>query len=402
MSILVINAGSTSLKFGLFDAEARESLVSGSIDWADGNRQGARFLLRRGSREERSVVAVADDSAAATCAVRALTAEGDITVVGHRVVHGGTEFRNSTLIDDNVEATIAGLATLAPLHNPPALAAIRAVKSALPRVPQVAVFDTAFFARLPARAYMYAQPYEWYEKFGVRRIGFHGISNSYCVGRAVELLGRDPSKLRLVVCHLGGGCSATAVLGGEPVTTTMGFTPLDGLMMGTRSGSMDPGMLIHLLLHRGLTVNELDDALTHRSGLFGVSGVSSDLAQIESAASQGHQRAQLAFEMFADRVRSAIGALAVTMGGLDALVFTDRIGENSPAMRAAVCDGLECLRVQLDLERNATCRPDGDIAADASAVRILVIHTREELMIAREACRVLRAQPQPLSGVITG
>ncbi|MGO9244704.1 MAG: acetate/propionate family kinase, partial [Verrucomicrobiia bacterium] len=384
------------MKFGLFDAEARESLVSGSIDWADGNRQGARFLLRRGSREERSVVAVADDSAAATCAVRALTAEGDITVVGHRVVHGGTEFRNSTLIDDNVEATIAGLATLAPLHNPPALAAIRAVKSALPRVPQVAVFDTAFFARLPARAYMYAQPYEWYEKFGVRRIGFHGISNSYCVGRAVELLGRDPSKLRLVVCHLGGGCSATAVLGGEPVTTTMGFTPLDGLMMGTRSGSMDPGMLIHLLLHRGLTVNELDDALTHRSGLFGVSGVSSDLAQIEAAASQGHPRAQLAFEMFADRIRSAIGALAVTMCGLDALVFTDRIGENSPAMRAAICDGLECLQVQLDSQRNANCRPDSDIAADTSAARILVIHTREELMIAREACRVLRAQPQPL------
>jgi acetate kinase len=243
MSILVINAGSTSLKFGLFDAEARESLVSGSIDWADGNRQRARFLLRRGSREERSVVAVADDSAAATSAVRALAAEGEITVVGHRVVHGGTEFRNSASIDDKVEATIAGLAALAPLHNPPALAAIRAVESVVPRVPQVAVFDTAFFARLPARVYLYAQPYEWYEKFGVRRIGFHGISNSYCAGRAVELLGRDPSNLRLVICHLGGGCSATAVRGGEPVTTTMGFTPLDGLMMGTRSGSLDPGML---------------------------------------------------------------------------------------------------------------------------------------------------------------
>ena len=403
MSILVINAGSTSLKFGLFDAEARESLVSGSIDWADGNRQGARFLLRRGSHEERSMVAVADDSAAAACAVRALTAEGDIiTAVGHRVVHGGTEFRNSTLIDDKVEATISGLATLAPLHNPPALAAIRAVRGVLPRVPQVAVFDTAFFARLPARTYMYAQPYEWYEKFGVRRSGFHGISNSYCAGRAVELLGRDPSKLRLVTCHLGGGCSATAVRGGEPVTTTMGFTPLDGLMMGTRSGSVDPGMLIYLLRHCGLTVDDLDDALTHRSGLFGVSGVSSDLAQIEAAASQGNQRAQLAFEIFADRVRSAIGALAVTMGGLDALVFTDRIGENSPAMRAAVCDGLECLQVRLDSQRNATCRPDSDIATDASAARILVIHTREELMIAREARRVLRAQPQPPKGVITG
>jgi acetate kinase len=392
MSILVINAGSTSLKFGLFDTDACESLVSGSIDWADGNRQRARFLLRRGSHEERSVVAVADDSAAAACAVRALTAEGDIiTAVGHRVVHGGTEFRNSTLIDDKVEAMIAGLAALAPLHNPPALAAIRAVRSLLPRVPQVAVFDTAFFARLPARAYMYGQPYEWYEKFGVRRIGFHGISNSYCAGRAAELLGRDASTLRLITCHLGGGCSATAVRGGEPLTTTMGFTPLDGLMMGTRSGSVDPGLLIHLLRHCGLTVDDLDDGLTYRSGLFGVSGVSSDLAKIEAAASQGNQRAQLAFDMFADRVRSAIGALAVTMGGLDGLVFTDRIGENSPAMRAAICDGLECLNVRLDSQRNTACRPDSDIAADASAARVLVIHTREELMIAREVSRVLRA-----------
>ncbi len=384
VSIMVINAGSTSLKFGLFDADARESLASGSIDWADGNRQRARFLLRRGSCEERSEVAVADDSAAATCAVRALTAEGGVTVVGHRVVHGGTEFRNSTLIDNQVEATIAGLAALGPLHNPPALAAIRAVRCVLPRVPQVAVFDTAFFARLPARAYLYANPYEWYEKFGVRRIGFHGISLSYCAGHAMELLGRDPSESRLVICHLGGGCSATAVRGGEPVTTTMGFTPLDGLMMGTRSGSVDPGVLIHLLRHRGLTVNDLDDALTHRSGLLGVSGVSSDLAQIEAAARQGHQRAQLAFEMFADRVRSAIGGLAVTMGGVDALVFTDRVGENSPALRAAACDGLECLGVRLDHQRNTSGRPDADIATNDSPVRILVIHTQEELMIARE------------------
>jgi acetate kinase len=392
MSILVINAGSTSLKFGLFDAEARETLVSGSIDWADGNRERARFLLRRGSHEERSVVAVIDDSTAVACAVRALTAEGDIiTAVGHRVVHGGTEFRNSTLIGDKVEAMIARLAPLALLHNPPALAAIQAVRSVLPRAPQVAVFDTAFFARLPARAYLYAHPYEWYEKFGVRRIGFHGISNAYCAGRAVELLDQDLATLRLITCHLGGGCSVTAVRGGEPVATTMGFTPLDGLMMGTRSGSVDPGLLIHLLRHCGLTVDDLQDGLTHRSGLLGVSGVSSDLAQIEVAASKGNPRAQLAFDMFADRVRSAIGALAVTMGGLDALVFTDRIGENSPAMRAAICDGLECLNVRLDPERNASCRPDGDLAADASVARILVIHTREELMIARETCRVLRA-----------
>jgi acetate kinase len=391
MSILVINAGSTSLKFGLFDGEARETLASGTIDWADGNRQRAQFLLRRGSHEKRSVVAVPDDHAAATCAVQVLAAEGDITVVGHRVVNGGSEIRDSVLIDDKLKGTIARLATLAPLHNPPALAAIEAIETVLPRAPQVAVFDTAFFARLPARAYMYAVPYEWYEKRGVRRIGFHGISNSYCASRAAELLGRNPDELRLVTCHLGGGCSATAVRGGVPVATTMGLTPLEGLMMGTRSGSVDPGALIHLLRHGGLTVDDVDDALTHRSGLLGISGVSSDLAQIEAAAGNGNQRAQLAFEMFADRVRSVIGAQAVTMGGLDALVFTDRIGENSPALRAAACDGLECLGVRLDPQRNAACRPDTDIATADSAARILVIHTREELMIAREARRVLAA-----------
>jgi acetate kinase len=389
MSILVINAGSTSLKFGLFDGEARETLASGTIDWADGNRQRAQFLLRRGSHEKRSVVAVPDDHAAATCAVQVLAAEGDITVVGHRVVNGGSEIRDSVLIDDKLKGTIARLATLAPLHNPPALAAIEAIETVLPRAPQVAVFDTAFFARLPARAYMYAVPYEWYEKRGVRRIGFHGISN--CASRAAELLGRNPDELRLVTCHLGGGCSATAVRGGVPVATTMGLTPLEGLMMGTRSGSVDPGALIHLLRHGGLTVDDVDDALTHRSGLLGISGVSSDLAQIEAAAGNGNQRAQLAFEMFADRVRSVIGAQAVTMGGLDALVFTDRIGENSPALRAAACDGLECLGVRLDPQRNAACRPDTDIATADSAARILVIHTREELMIAREARRVLAA-----------
>ena len=385
MSILVINAGSTSLKFGLFDADARERLVWGTIDWAGGNRQQASFLLhRKGAAETRSVVAVTDDHSAAMCAIRALMAEGNITVVGHRVVHGGTEFRSAAQIDDKVKATIARLSELAPLHNPPALKAIEVSESMLPRVPQVAVFDTAFFSCLTAPAYMYAGPYEWYEKWGLRRIGFHGISNSYCASRAVELLGRNPSGLRLVTCHLGGGCSATAVRGGEPVATTMGYTPLDGLMMGTRSGSLDPGILIHLLRHHGVAVNDLDDAMNYRSGLLGISGVSSDLAQIEQAAGKGNERARLAFEMFAHRVRSTIGALTVTMGGMDALVFTDRIGENSPALRAAACDGLECLGVQLDHLRNTSCRPDADIATNDSRVRIFVIHTQEELMIARE------------------
>jgi acetate kinase len=332
---------------------------------------------------------VSGDQSATTRAIQALVTEHNIQAVGHRVVHGGTGFQSATRVDDDVKATIARLAKLAPLHNPPALEAIEAAQAALPGVPQVAVFDTAFFARLPPRAYIFALPYEWYENWGIRRFGFHGISNTYCAGRAPELLGRSASEFRLVTCHLGGGCSATAVRGGNAVATTMGFTPLAGLMMGTRSGSVDPGILIHLQRQCGLTVDDLDDALNHRSGLLGVSGISPDIAAVEAAAGQGNERARLAFHVFADTVRSAIGALAVTLGGVDALVFTDRVGEGSPALRAAACEGLECVGLRLDAQRNATCRPDADVATPDSPGRILVIHTLEELMIARETRRVL-------------
>ncbi len=389
MSILVINAGSTSLKFGLFDAKARETLATGSLDWADGDRDHARLTLRpRDGEEARSVVAVPDDRAAAVCALEWAARWGKVERIGHRVVHGGSEFGSSVRVDERVKAAIERLVEVAPLHNPPALAAIRAAEAVLPRVPQVAVFDTAFFARLPPRAFLYALPYEWYAQWGVRRIGFHGISNAYCARRAAELLGGNAAERRLVTCHLGGGCSATAVRGGEAVATTMGFSPLEGLLMGSRCGSVDPGLLIHLQRRCGLTLEEIDHALNHRSGLLGISGVSSDLARIEQAAGQGHERARLAFEVLADRVRSAIGGLAVTMGGLDALIFTDRMGEGSPALRAAVCDGLQCLGVRLAPQANLACRPDADIAAADAPARVLVIHTREELMIARETARV--------------
>jgi acetate kinase len=231
-------------------------------------------------------------------------------------------------------------------------------------------------------------PYEWYEKWGVRRFGFHGISNAYCAGRAAEMLGRGLSELRIVTCHLGGGCSVTAVRGGAPVVTTMGMTPLGGIMMGTRSGSIDPGILIHLQRRCGLTIEDIDEALNYHSGLLGLSGVSPDMASIEAAAGKGSIRARTAFEIFADSVRSAIGASVVSMGGIDALVFTDRIGEGSAALRNAICEGLECVGLRLDAERNAACRPDADVAVPDSSAKVLVIHTREELMIAREARRV--------------
>jgi acetate kinase len=403
MSILVFNAGSSSLKFGLFDAEARRSLASGGIDWADGDRRNAKLVLHaEPDRALRATVSAPDDQTAARLAMDWLAKAhagrpeppAAIEAVGHRVVHGGVEFTGSMPIDERVKAGIARLAELAPLHNPPALEAIQAAEAALPNALHVAVFDTAFYACLPPKAYVYPLPYQWCADWGVRRFGFHGISHQYCTRRAAELLGRDLSELRVVSCHLGGGCSATAVRGGLPVATTMGFSTLEGLMMGTRSGSVDPGILLHLQRSRGLTLDQLEDALHHRSGLLGLSGVSPDLAQIEEAIGQGNPQAKLAFEVFADRVRSAVGSLAVTMGGLDALVFTDRIGEGSAALRAAVCDGLECLGLRLDPARNAACPADADLASAESPARILVIHTREELMIAREARRVARAGTQ--------
>jgi acetate kinase len=313
----------------------------------------------------------------------------NLIAVGHRVVHGGAVFHDSVRIDAKVKQTLAELSALAPLHNPPALAAIEAAERALPHVPQVAVFDTAFFAKLPPSAFVYPLPYEWYTDWGVRRFGFHGISHAYCASRAAEMLGRDLASLRLIICHLGNGCSASAVRGGAPVATSMGFTPLDGLMMGTRCGSVDPSILVHALRNKGVSADALDHALNHASGLLGVSGVSSDLREVEKAADAGNERARLALTIFADRVRQTIGAYAATMGGVDALVFTAGIGEHSARIRAAACDGLSCLGLHIDAGRNGSCRADADIATVDSPGRILVLHTREEWLIARETVRIL-------------
>ena len=392
MTILALNAGSTSLKFGLFDA-AREPLLAGAIDWSGGRRREAGLTLRpRHGPPQVSVVDAGDDATATALALQwaAAARHGEaIAAVGHRVVHGGTEFSRSVRVDAAVKAAIGRWGALAPLHNPPALRVIEAAETALPGVPQVAVFDTAFFAALPLSAVVYPVPFEWYEKWGIRRFGFHGLSHAYCAGRAPEFLGRDAARLRLVICHLGGGCSAAAVCEGRPVASTMGFSPLEGLMMGTRCGSIDPGLLLHVQRQFGFTPAEMDQALNHASGLLGISGVSADLAAIEAAAASGNARARLAFDMFADRVRSAVGSLAAAMGGIDVLVFTDRVGEHSPALRAAVGHGLEFMGLHLDDPANRQARADIDIATADSAVRILVLHTREELLIAREAQQVV-------------
>jgi acetate kinase len=398
MSTLAINAGSSSLKFGLFDDHDGASLVTGDMDWSDGNQEQAQLTVRpRQGTTVRSRLPLPDSSTAAARVIQmALGSEPSgpdhapaITAVGHRIVHGGAEFRDSVLIDEKVKAAIGRLCELVPLHNPPALKAIQAVEDALPGKPQVAVFDTAFYANLPPKAYLYPVPYDWYEHWGIRRFGFHGISHAYCAHRVAEMMGRDLSQLRLISCHLGGGCSVTAVRAGAAVATTGGFSPMDGLMMGTRCGSIDPGILIHLQRQQGLNHKELDRALNHCSGLLGVSGVSANFGQIEVAAAHGNRRARLAFEMFAEQVRSAIGALAATLGGVDALSFTDRTGEGSPSLRAAVCEGLDFMGIRLDRTRNSDAHPDTDIATADSPVRVMVIHTEEELMVARETRRVL-------------
>jgi acetate kinase len=311
-----------------------------------------------------------------------LHAEG-IDAVGHRVVHGGRAFRETTRITPEVKQTIVQMATFAPEHNRLEVDGIEHMERLLgPDVPQVAVFDTAFHATMPEEAFVYPGPYAWVEQ-GVRRYGFHGISHQYVSRRAAELIGRELRELRIVTCHLGGGCSLAAVRGGRSVDTTMGFTPLEGLMMGTRSGSVDPGVLIHMARHCGYGAAELDRILNKESGLLGVSGVSADLREVEAAMRAGNARARLAFDIFVHRLCAGIGAMAASLGGVDALVFTAGIGENSAEVRKAACARLGWLGVEMDDARNGA-EGDRDIASAAARVRVLVVKTQEEKEIARE------------------
>jgi acetate kinase len=372
-SILVLNAGSSSLKLALFDWDTEAQSGEQTLDWSHdvdadvrGHAAAVQHLL-------------------STLDLRAVRA------VGHRVVHGGALYRQAVRIDSGVEQGIADLAELAPLHNPAALEAIRAARAALPAIPQVAAFDTAFHATMPPEAYLYGVPYAWYEQWAVRRYGFHGLSHDYCAGRAAALLNRPLESLRLITCHLGNGCSLAAVAGGRSIATTMGFTPLEGVLMGSRSGSVDPGLLLYLITSGRFDAAGLDDALNHESGLKGVSGVSSDMREILKARAAGHARATLAFDLYTARIREAIGALTADLGGLDALVFTAGVGEHAAEVREAVAGRLGWLGVALDSAANAGAEPDVDIALPGSAVRALVIHTREDLVVARETRRVLEA-----------
>jgi len=426
VSILVVNAGSSSVKFGLFDFATLNPLARALLDWAGsshhatltitpsaGAAEGTPGAERSNASDARNPgtssgstlathrcdLEAPDYRSAVTKALGMLSGSEcgldgarPIRVVGHRLIHGGEEIREPVRIDAAMKKAILRFAHLAPLHIPAGLEAIEATEAALPGVPQIGLFDTAFFADIPPYAYLYPVPYEWYTEWGVRRFGFHGTSHAYCTDRATEMLGRGPAGVRLVICHLGQGSSATAVRNGVAVTNTMGFTPLEGFMMGTRSGTVDPGILIYVQREKGLTVDQLDEILHHKSGLLGISGLSSDFRRVELAAEEGHQRARLAMDIYAYRVRTMIGALVVTLGGMDALVFTGGIGENSSRLRAEVCRGLECVGVHLDDRRNADQKPDADLATPDSPARVLLIHTREDLMIAREARRMAEAE----------
>src|SRR6266513_2601184 len=387
MKILVCNAGSSSLKFSLFEAEEELLLAEGGVDWS---RKPTRLVFRRAGEEELreelklekhadAIVRILDDLQAGASA--ALDSLEDLRAVGHRVVHGGERYTSAVRITPEVKQAIEELAELAPLHNPPALDGITAVELVLPDVPQVAAFDTAFHSTLSEAARTYPVPQKWTREWGMRRYGFHGLSHSYCASRAAEMI--DRRDLRIVIAHLGNGASVSAVCNDICVDTSMGFTPLEGLMMGTRSGTVDPGMLVYLLRHKGLDVNELDQALNYQSGLLGLSGVSSDMRQVLSELPHNPD-AGLAVEVYVHRIRQTVGAMAATLGGIDALVLTAGVGEHAPEIRERVCEKLNYLGLELDRTANQTCKPDADIAMPASVARILVIATREDLTILRE------------------
>ncbi|MFH1463263.1 MAG: acetate kinase [Pseudomonadota bacterium] len=379
MKVLVLNAGSSSLKFELYAMPAESVLASGLV--------------------ERIGEVVPDHAAALTLVLDALcdgegaplTSLSEIGAVGHRVVHGGEDFASTVLITPEVIAALTANIPLAPLHNPPNLLGIQVAREALPGVPQVAVFDTAFHQTLPPRAFLYALPRALYAEHRIRRYGFHGTSHRYVAGRAAALLGRSPEELNLITCHLGNGASLCAIEGGRSVDTTMGLTPLEGVVMGTRCGDLDPAIPLFLQRELGMSVDDVDRLLNKRSGLLGLSGRSNDLRVIEEAAAAGDAAAEEALDVYCYRLRKAIGATTAALGRVDALVFTAGVGENSSLVRARALEGLAPLGYALDAAKNAGLRGrEADITGAGSRARILVIPTDEELMIARDTYALAR------------
>ena len=402
MNILVLNAGSSSQKCALYRLNGPAPDAAPPPVW-EAHADGAQLRVRTdaGAAYTETLPSAAPAEALPHLLktlwdgpAAVLNAPDEVAVVGHRVVHGGRDLREPTVLTPEVEADLAELSALAPAHNPAALAGVEVARQTFAHAPQVAVFDTAFHATLPDAAAVYPGPYRWADA-GLRRYGFHGISHAYAAGQAAELLGRPLADLRLVTCHLGNGCSLAAVRGGRSVDTTMGFTPLEGLMMGTRSGSVDPGLLLYLLREEGLSADELAGTLNRESGLKGLSGLSGDLREVSAAADAGDARATLALAVYVHRIRFHVGAMLPSLGGLDALVFTGGVGENSARVRLEVCAAFGFLGLELDTAKNEALpsdRPfDRDVAATSSRVRALVVRAREEWAIARSCYTVAGA-----------
>src|SRR5437763_2480240 len=401
MKILVLNSGSSTQKSALFElasdssSEPVQPMWEGKLEW-EGNKEKVTVRNAGGKEfKEEAVVKEADRKASVEKMLQKLWQtptqiigdRSEIAVIGHRIVHGGPKLSQPTIVTAQVKQAISDVSLIAPLHNVAGIQGIELAEKLFPKHPQIAVFDTGFHRTLPKYAAVYPGPYHWFER-GIRRYGFHGINHEYCLHRAAHILTREITSLKIISCHLGNGCSLAAISGGKSVDTTMGVTPLDGLMWGTRGGSIAPGILIHLMRVDGIGPKDLDDILNHHSGLLGVSGVSSDMRTVLEAAGKGNERAKLAFNIFVHRLQSGIAAMAASLGGVDVIVFTAGIGENSAEVRGAACAKLMFLGVELDQANNSSARPDVDIATQNSAVRVLVIRAQEDWSIARECVRL--------------
>lgn len=398
MKVLVINCGSSSLKYQLIDMATEESLAQGLVE-----RIGIEgsVLTQKVEGKDKYIVKeqMKDHKDAIRLVLAALVDENngviksmdEISAVGHRVVHGGEKYKESVVINDEVKANIEECFKLAPLHNPANMIGIKACEELMPNTPMVAVFDTAFHGTMPEDAYIYALPYELYEKHGIRKYGFHGTSHKYVSQTCAEVMGRDIKDLKIITCHLGNGASLCAVKNGVSVDTSMGFTPLEGLAMGTRCGNIDPAIVTFLMKEEGLSVDEVNDLLNKKSGVLGISGISSDFRDIEDAAfNKDDRRAKLALKIFEYKIRTTIGAYAAAMGGVDAIVFTAGVGENGPKTREKCLEGLEFLGVEIDREANNVRGKVREISKAGCKVKAFVIPTNEELVIARDTLELIK------------
>ncbi len=398
MKVLVINCGSSSLKYQLIDMDGEKVLCKGLCDRI--GMEGSCIIHKVDGSKTEVLTPFPTHTEAFEKVVEMMTSGAgkviddvsEIGAIGHRGVHGGEKFRESALVTEELIATYEELSSLAPLHNPAGVLGMRAAQKVFGDLPNVMVFDTAFHSTMPPKAFMYGVPYEYYEKYGVRRYGFHGTSHRYISLAAAEYLGKKPEELKIVTCHLGNGSSIAAVDGGKVVDTSMGMTPLAGLLMGTRAGDMDPSIPGYLMQRTGKSASEIDTILNKKSGLAGVSGVSSDKRDLENAANEGNERAILANDMLNYEIKKYIGSYAAAMGGVDCVIFTGGIGENDAMLRAAVCENMEFLGIAIDAERNKMRGMDiNDISAEGAKVKVLVIATDEEMMIARDTLAIATA-----------